>query len=154
EVVDDAADVVVGMETQDVSRLLEADLVVSHVANMFNVQLDAGAELLFDLRLNLVGSLSHGVVSGRDVKDSGEPFIRLDCPYIGGTGVVNTDDGAPNGGIMHSNLAIAHRAPEHGVDDQIEPHSRTITRGGSLSQRDDREFFVDQVHHRLLTLQL
>jgi hypothetical protein len=71
-VVDNAADILSWMKAQNVSGLFETHLVVPHVLDMFDPQPQANAQLLFNLRLNLIGDFSNGVVSRGDIEDTGD----------------------------------------------------------------------------------
>src|ERR1700733_16033815 len=104
------------MEAQDVARLLGADLIVSEILNVFDVEAYALAQSFFHRSLYKVTDLADRVISGRDVENSGKPVVRLDRTDIGCGCVLDTKQRPPDGGVVDRDRLFPQRILKHRVD--------------------------------------
>src|SRR5579864_4720006 len=117
QILHDALDAVVGMKAERVLGLLNTHLVVPEILLVVDGQTDRNAELCLNRHLPQIAHFAHRIISGSNVKESGDPLAGLDRADVGVCGVLDADNGPPDRWIVHRNFAVAHAVLKHSVDD-------------------------------------
>src|ERR1017187_2602330 len=114
------------MKTQHIRSLVYTYLVVSKILNVLDAQIDPNVHPFLNPASYHIGHLSDGVVPRSQIEYSRDLGIRFNCPNVGGRGIFNTQDGTPNRRIVDRDDSVSQRRLEHGIDDQVQAHSRAV----------------------------